>query len=95
MADDGNGNNVVEAPAIGVRKEMEKLKSRFEQIENLNQQHAVAMIDFTKAHNGHVMASQKTATYLAKTIDDQAREIKYLKEQIELIISKLQDNGIW
>lgn len=95
MADDGNGNNVVEAPAIGVRKEMEKLKSRFDQIEQLNQQHAAAMIDFTKAHNGHVVASQKTATYLARTIDEQSKEIKHLREQIDLIVSKLQDRGIW
>lgn len=95
MADDGNGNNVVEAPAIGVRKEMEKLKTKFDQIEQLNQQHAAAMIDFTKAHNGHVMASQKTVTYLAKAIDDQSKEIKIIREQVDLIISKLQDRGLW
>lgn len=95
MSDEGNGSGVIEAPAIGVRKEMEKLKGRFEQIELLNQQHTAAMIDFTKAHNGHVVSSQKTATYLAKTIDDQSKEIKLLREQIDLIIAKLQDRGLW
>ena len=95
MSDDGNGNNVIEAPAIGVRKEMEKLKTRFEQIEQLNQQHTAAMIDFSKAHNGHVISSQKTLTYLAKKIDDQIKDIKLLKDQVDLIVLKLQEKGFW
>ena len=94
MSDENDGK-VIEAPAIGVRKEFEKLKDRFEQIEQLNQQHTAAMIDFTKAHNGHVVASQKTATYLAKTIDEQSKDIKSLKDQIDLIITKLQENNLW
>lgn len=94
MSDENDGK-VIEAPAIGVRKEFEKLKDRFEQIEQLNQQHTAAMIDFTKAHNGHVVASQKTATYLAKTIDEQSKDIKSLRDQIDLIITKLQENNLW
>lgn len=92
MSDENS--TVIEAPAIGVRREFEKLKERFYEMELLNQQHAATMVDFTKAHNGHVISSQKTITLLAKTLDEQSKEIKSLKDQMDTIISKLQEKEI-
>jgi hypothetical protein len=92
---DENSGSIVEAPAIGVRKEFEKLKDRFDLMEQLNHQHTAAMIDFTKAHNGHVISSQKTINNLAKVLDEQQKDIRSLKDQIDMIITKMQENGTW
>lgn len=93
MSDDG-GKTVIEAPAIGVRKDVEKLRTRFDAMEKMNEQHTMAIMDFGKAHNGHVLATQRQVAYLAKTIDMQAEEIRLLKDQVDMLLKRLTEKGL-